>query len=98
MSAGVMRYFYQYSITALWIAWLLYWSAAAIGAKATRRKESLGSQLSHIVPLSLGIALLSSRELAGDLLDKRFLPSSIAWFWLGFVGVVLGLAVAILAI
>ena len=37
----VMRSFHQYSIPALWVAWLLYWSVAAIGAKANRRSREL---------------------------------------------------------
>lgn len=58
----MMRAFQQYSVTALWLAWLAYWSVAAIGAKATRRREGIASRLSHIVPLTLGIVLLSMRH------------------------------------
>ena len=43
----VMRALQRYSITALRMARLAYWSAAAIGAKATRRREGIVARLSH---------------------------------------------------
>jgi hypothetical protein len=46
-----MNYFYLALIPALWIAWLLYWIFAAVGAKETQRQESAWSRASHIVPL-----------------------------------------------
>ena len=80
-----MRAFHQYSIPALWVAWLLYWSIAAIGAKANHRVESFASRLSHTVPLALGIALLATTQVPFAWLALRFLPPSADWFWLGFI-------------
>ena len=55
-----MQEVYRYLIPALWLAWLLYWSVAAIGSKATAREESFASRLSHIIPLAVGVALLAT--------------------------------------
>ncbi len=93
----MMQAFHQYSIPALWFAWLIYWCVAAIGAKATRRQESVASRLSHLLPLFLGVGLLASSHLAGPWLAVRFLPRATGWFWLGFSLVVLGLAFAVAA-
>ena len=91
-----MRAFHQYSIDVLWLAWLLYWCVAAVGAKATRRREGIASRLSHIVPLALGIVLLSVRTPI-DWLEARVLPRAEGWFWLGLCFVVLGLAFSVAA-
>ena len=93
----VMRAFDQYSIPALWLAWLLYWTSAAIGAKATLREESFASRLSHVIPLALGTALLATPHVPMAWLAARFLPRTAGWFWLGFVLVALGLAVSVAA-
>ena len=68
----MMRAFYDHSITALWMAWVIYWCVAAIGAKATRRRESAASRLMHLVPLFLGIGLLLSPHLAEGWIAARF--------------------------
>ena len=93
----VMRAFDQYSIPALWPAWLLYWTSAVIGAKATLREESFASRLSHVIPLALGTALLATPHVPMAWLAARFLPRTAGWFWLGFVLVALGLAVSVAA-
>lgn len=92
-----MQGFYDHAITGLWIAWLIYWVIAAFGAKTIRRQEALSSQLSHIVPLLLGLALLLPRRMSVAWLTMRFLPSSVVWFWIGFVLVASGLGFAIAA-
>ena len=94
----MMRAFHQYSIPALWVAWLLYWSIAAIGAKANRRLESFASRLSHIVPLALGIALLCHAPraicLARDALSCRHPRAGSGW---ALSLVVFGLAFSVAA-
>jgi protein-S-isoprenylcysteine O-methyltransferase Ste14 len=92
-----VRVFYQYSISALWLAWLLYWMVAAIGAKAVRRHEGLAARLSHLIPLTLGLALLIPHHLPVSWLTIRMLPSGVVWFWVGFALVALGLAFAVAA-
>ena len=91
-----MQSFHHYSISALWLTWLIYWGLAALSAKSTRRRESLVSRLSHMVPLALGIVLLSLHQ-PSAWLSLRFLPQTKAMFWLGFCLVLSGLAVSVLA-
>jgi protein-S-isoprenylcysteine O-methyltransferase Ste14 len=76
---------------------LLYWAAAAFATKATRRRESIESRLSHGLPLALAIALLVPRHIAFAGLSTRFLPQASWTFWLGAVLLVLGLAFSVLA-
>jgi protein-S-isoprenylcysteine O-methyltransferase Ste14 len=89
--------FYEHSITALWLAWLIYWCVAAIGAKRTRRHESAASLLSHVLPLAVGVGLLLSQHFVNGWLAARFLPRSLVCFWLGFGFVASGLAFSIAA-
>jgi protein-S-isoprenylcysteine O-methyltransferase Ste14 len=92
-----MRTFYQYSIPALWLGWLLYWIIAAISAKPIRRHEGFISRLSHLIPLTLGLALLVPRHLPFTLLTARVVPLNAAWFWVGFVLIASGLTIAVAA-
>ena len=92
-----MQAFYHYSITGLWIAWLIYWIVAAAGAKPVRRREKLTARLTHLVPLVLGLALLLPRHVSVAWLAMRILPSSVVWFWIGFVLVAVGLGFAVAA-
>lgn len=93
----MMRAFYQHAIDALWVLWLSYWVVAAFRAKPVRRNESWAAQVSHLVPLALGLALLLPRHMAVSWLTFRVLPSGPAWFWLGFLLVAAGLALAVAA-
>lgn len=93
----MMAAFYDHSITALWLAWLIYWCAAAIGGKRTHRHESAASLLSHVLPLAIGVGLLLSPHFLNGWLAARFLPRSLVWFWLGFSFVAFGLAFSIAA-
>jgi protein-S-isoprenylcysteine O-methyltransferase Ste14 len=92
-----MQEVYRYMIPALWLAWLLYWSIAAIGAKATVREESFASRLSHTVPLAVGVALLATLNVPMAWLAVRFAPPTVGWLWLGVVLVALGLAISVAA-
>ena len=88
---------YEHAIDMLWIAWLIYWCAAAFTAKATRRQESVASRLIHLVPFLLGIGLLLSPRLAPGWLNTRFLPWGFGWYLTGFILVVAGLGFSALA-
>ncbi len=89
--------FHHYSIPALWLAWLLYWGIAAIGAKATRRRETAASRLSHTMPLASAIVLLAGPRMPVAWLGTRLLPPASGWFWLGFCLVTGGLAFSVAA-
>ena len=92
-----MHAIYAWLIPAIWLAWALYWCVAAFAAKPVRRKESIVSRLSHGVPLTLAILLLTSSRFAGAILDTRFLPSSALLFWIGTALLLAGLFFAIAA-
>ena len=92
-----MQTFYQYSIPALWLAWLIYWWIAAFATKATRRKETIASRASHLLPLYLGVVLLVPPHLPGPWLTMRLLPRTLTCFWLGFLLTTLGLVFAVIA-
>lgn len=96
-SRKVMQEVYRYLIPALWLAWLLYWSVAAIGSKATAREESFASRLSHIIPLAVGVALLATLRVPMAWLTARFVPPAAGWWWLGAILVASGLAISVAA-
>jgi protein-S-isoprenylcysteine O-methyltransferase Ste14 len=60
-----------------WIAWALYWVIAAARAKATRRRESFGSRLSHLAPLVVGGALLGFGAAPWGWLGQRLWPRAL---------------------
>ena len=91
------RWFTQYAFDTLWLAWTIYWCAAALTAKATRRRESMASRLLHFVPLGAAVVLLVSPRLAGPWLATRLFPFTLAWFFLGFILAVAGLGLSVLA-
>ena len=92
-----MHLLYQQAFNVLWVAWLIYWGIAAIGARPTRYRESVISSQLHIVPLLVGIVLLVSPRLAGNWLTQRYLPRWPAWFFVGLLLTVLGLGFAVYA-
>jgi protein-S-isoprenylcysteine O-methyltransferase Ste14 len=67
----------------LWLLWAAYWGIQSRGVKANVWAESRASRLMHVVPLGLAaLLLLTNLPLPG--LDERFLPWSLATFWVGF--------------
>jgi protein-S-isoprenylcysteine O-methyltransferase Ste14 len=92
-----MRLFYQQAFNALWLAWLIYWGIAAIGARPTRYREPVLSSQLHHVPMVVGVVLLMVPRLAGSSLTQRYLPQSTAWFFVGLLCTVLGLGFAVYA-
>lgn len=92
-----MARLYHDPILSLWLAWCFYWLVASLRTKPTRRQEGVASRASHIVPLLLGVLLLSFPRLAGPWLRVRVLPPAYAWFWVGFCCVALGLGFSVVA-
>ncbi|HSY04700.1 MAG TPA: isoprenylcysteine carboxylmethyltransferase family protein [Steroidobacteraceae bacterium] len=88
---------YRQLITLLWLAWALYWVVSATGNKVTRRRESLGSRLAHIVPLTLGGVLLAWHAAPVGVLRDRLWPSSFTAYWIGVALIALGLAFSVWA-
>jgi protein-S-isoprenylcysteine O-methyltransferase Ste14 len=59
--------------------------------------ENLASRLSHLVPLGIGVALLTSGHFAGPMLASRIYPQTDGTFWFGAALVALGLSFAVWA-
>jgi protein-S-isoprenylcysteine O-methyltransferase Ste14 len=81
----------------LWLGWVLYWVVSAFSAKTTQRRESLGSRLSHIVPLLIGVALIVWPRVPWGWLSLRLLPPGPLESALGVVLLALGLAFTVWA-
>jgi protein-S-isoprenylcysteine O-methyltransferase Ste14 len=81
----------------LWAGWLLYWRIAALDVKATRRREPYSSLFLNRLLLAAGALLLVFRHLLPHWLSARFLPLSMAVYWLGLVMLASGLALAVWA-
>jgi protein-S-isoprenylcysteine O-methyltransferase Ste14 len=92
-----MRDLFDDPILALWLVWAAYWFIAGLSAKTTRRREGVGSRLTHMLPLLLGLGLMLSPSLAGPYLARRYVPYSLGLFWLGFALVAIGLCFSVLA-
>ena len=84
-------------ITALWIAWLVYWGVASFGVHAVRRQETISSGLSHKVPLMIGVALLAWPRFSPGWLHGRVLPRAPLIDWIGLALVAAGIVFSIWA-
>lgn len=84
-------------IAGLWAAWFVYWHVAAFGTKPARRRESVASRLSHILPLALAVALLIRPGLAEPALGAPILARSPGFDIIGALLVATGLGFAVWA-
>lgn len=87
----------RWTIPALWTAWLLYWWIAAYGAKANRRKESVPSRLTHVIPLLIAVWLLASSRVPIAMLNTPIASRSIALFACGAILTAAGIAFSVWA-
>lgn len=81
----------------LWLAWALVWAFGALRSKATRRRESRGSRLAHVVPLLIGGVLLGWRDPPWEVLTQRLWPSSFGGYLIGVALLAAGLGLAVWA-
>lgn len=88
---------YRQLITLLWLVWALYWIVSAAGSKLTQRRESLGSRLAHILPLSLGGVLLAGHALPWRGVNERLWPRSLTAYWIGVALLAAGLGLSVWA-
>lgn len=89
---------YRQLMSGLWLAWALYWMVSAYGTKRTRRRESLGSRLSHVLPLAIGVVLIAWPHLhLGRALERPLLPPGPLRFGSALVLVLAGLAFTVWA-
>jgi protein-S-isoprenylcysteine O-methyltransferase Ste14 len=93
-----MNIVHDWLLPALWLAFLVYWIAAASGTKKARRVESLAIAVSHWTPLVAGIVLLSlPDERWMGWLEIRVVPWSEMLFWIGVAITVAGIGFAVWA-
>jgi protein-S-isoprenylcysteine O-methyltransferase Ste14 len=92
-----MQVVHQNLISALWLLWLAIWTVSAFRTKRVVRVENLASRLSHLVPLGIGVGLLTSGHFASPFLATRIYPPTEGTFWFGAVLVALGLSFAVWA-
>jgi len=67
----------------MWFAYIAYWWAMAANVKSDERREAAGSRLQRLVLIILAVVLLGFPRVELYVLDRRFLPTSIWWFWIG---------------
>jgi protein-S-isoprenylcysteine O-methyltransferase Ste14 len=84
-------------IPVLWIAWMLYWWAAARNAKAIQRKESALSRAAHIVPFTIAAWLLAAGRVPIAFLNQPVVPRSVGLAVAGAVVTAIGLAFTVWA-
>jgi protein-S-isoprenylcysteine O-methyltransferase Ste14 len=81
----------------MWLAWVIYWVVSAAAAKATQRRESLASRLSHVLPLLAGVYLIVWPRIRVPWLSDPLLPDAAARYWLAAALVALGLGFTVWA-
>lgn len=84
-------------IPGLWAAWFVYWHVAAFGTKPARRRESVASRLSHILPLVLAVWLFIRPGMAGPALGAPILNYAGSFPVIGILLVAAGLGFAVWA-
>jgi protein-S-isoprenylcysteine O-methyltransferase Ste14 len=92
-----MQTIYHALMPTLWLLWLAVWMISAVRTKQVVRAESVGSRLSHLIPLGLGAALLTFRRFGGPWLAMRVYAQTVWSFWSGAALVALGLGFAVWA-
>lgn len=80
-----------------WLAWWLYWIAAARNAKRTQQKESLPARLKHLVPLTVAMLLIYNNWFDVFPLSFPFGQSVPGLSFLGLIVIWLGLGFAVWA-
>jgi protein-S-isoprenylcysteine O-methyltransferase Ste14 len=91
------RSFYAAPFIVLWVAWFAYWMVAARNVKVTRRREGFATFLLNRVFMVIGALLLIVHRQPLHWLNARFVPPTMAAYWLGFVIVAAGLGFAVWA-
>jgi protein-S-isoprenylcysteine O-methyltransferase Ste14 len=79
------------AIAALWLCWAAFWTVAAIGVKASARREPMRSRLLHLVPLAVAALLLWGPSAGPHWLQGRVLATARWPLWTGAALVAAGL-------
>ena len=89
--------FYRWLFPILWLTFIAVWIAMARGGKPVVERESVGSRLSHYLPLAVAIYLLAAPETPVAALSVRFAPLALWPVRLGAVATVAGIGFAVWA-
>ena len=84
-------------LLAMWLGWLVYWAAAARGAKATQWREPLRANWLHYALAWIGTIVLVVPRATPALLALPFLPPSTIGAGVGVLLTAIGLGIAIAA-
>src|SRR5260370_38097550 len=95
--SGVPSEFFFPIACDIWMVLCLYWVLSALRAKAVKSRESLGQQLSYVLPLALGLTLLFNSRAHYSWLGMRFAPDTTALAISGVVLTAAGVALAMWA-
>lgn len=87
----------QESISAVWIAFLAVWTAAAFTVKQAARTQPAGSRLAQSGLMAVAFVFLFTGWLRYGPLAWRFAPASSRVAWLGFALTLAGAALAVWA-
>ncbi len=85
------------SIAALWILLGLYATFAILRIRGAKQRQSLFTHLPHVGAMIVAFVLLLERQAHFGPFDRRFLPDSQTWIWIGVVLTACGIALAIWA-
>ena len=92
-----MTLFYAYLFPAMWIAFVLYWTAMAKDLKPITRSEPRGSRLVRLILMIAAISLLWMHHGPIPILNCRFLPFAEWTFWTGAAVTAAGLIFSVWA-
>src|SRR5215475_7933851 len=85
------------AVTTLWMVWLLYWIASALGVRRNQRGETAGQRLKTSLVLAGGAFLIFARGTPLGPLDRQFVPNSYGVRVLGLAMEVAGLLFSVWA-
>jgi protein-S-isoprenylcysteine O-methyltransferase Ste14 len=60
----------------MWLVWMVLWLAWAFFSKSTKRRESAGERLQHVIPVILGWALVFRKGFGGAPFSRRIFPEN----------------------
>ena len=88
---------YRYLFFVMWGGWIAYWWLLSLRVKSVVREESVGSRLTHIVPLMIAAMLLASQKLHLGVLDTPMYTQTAVTFWIGAATTAAGLMFSVWA-
>jgi protein-S-isoprenylcysteine O-methyltransferase Ste14 len=80
-----------------WTVWGVWWLAMAFFSKSTKRRESVLQRIEHLIPTTLGFALVFREGFGGSWLARPVLSANPLLLWLCVALTILGLLFAVWA-